>query len=66
MKKYNSIIKGLTKTIKKLDGLAETNANVARFRTETINKLNDKIIALDTEGQMAATTARKLSELIGG
>lgn len=66
MKKYNGIIKGFTKTIKKLENLAEGNANSAIFRRESINKLNNEIKALDNEGAMAATTARKLSELIGG
>jgi hypothetical protein len=66
MKKYNSIIKGFTKTIKKLEDLAGKNATKASFKADTISTLNSEIVALDAEGAMAATTARKLSELIGG
>lgn len=65
MKKYNSIIKGLTRTIKKLENLAETNAGDAITHRSLIADLNNKINALDSEGAMAATTARKLSELVG-
>ncbi len=66
MKKYNSIIKGFTKTITKLESLAENNAKSAVCKRDEIVVLNWRIDALDAEGSMAATTARKLSELIGG
>jgi len=66
MKKYNSIIKGFTKTIKRLEDLAARNASNAAGCTSLISDLNYKIETLDNEGAMAAATARKLSELIGG
>lgn len=66
MKKYNGIIKGFTKTIKKLENLASTNAAETEKNLSAIFLLKNKNNTLDAEGNMAATTARKLSELIGG
>jgi hypothetical protein len=66
MKNYNSIIKGFTKTIKKLEKLATLNADAVANNNNVIADLKWSNDALNAEGAMAATTARKLSELIGG
>jgi hypothetical protein len=66
MKKYNSIIKGFTKTIKKLESLASYNVKIADINSTKIAELEVDNKALNAESVMAATTARKLAELIGG
>ena len=65
MRKYNLIIKGFTKTIKKLENLSSGNVNKVMANNSVIDDLAESNKALNAEGTMAATTARKLSELIG-
>lgn len=65
MKKYNNIVKGLTKMITKLNDLAKFNQMTSKNVLNESSKLKFRSDDLLTEAKKALTTADKISNLLG-
>ena len=63
-KSYDSIIKGFTSTIDKLEKLALANGDKEAAKTQQIKDLKAECIALAEESEKCKVTADKLRELV--
>jgi hypothetical protein len=64
MTKFNRIVGTFTKTITKLEKLAENNANDAEFKLSNIAQLESDVEELSVEATQASLLAKKLSEFL--